>query len=375
MATSRSSHGVGTSPPIARAASGASIARAPWPIARKREQRHRPAEIAVIATARRLGQHVQPCGGERGVEERSERERVYLLGAWDDVAAVERHGRVSGGEQQCARRAPHVGPDDARARGRRGRCAKERPPRGARARIAAGGEAPLPSREPLRRMRRQRGEHGAIRVMRPDDRLRARRRAPRRRALAAQERAEHRALDRRGAAGGAHQHVAIGVAAMVHCLVTTFARGIEPLARDDERLVASTLHSKQRCAECAFANWNSGARDSIEGVAHRRWNRDPWARGIGIEREPRRRDAPAQHVALAMQRREDWRRRRRVVRSLARDHERRVDRGIERGGRLRPVVERDHARTGAQEPVARRRPRVRATSSRGGGARATRRRG
>ena len=49
-----------------------------FPIGRNRKQRQRPAEVAVVAAARRFGDGVEPRARERTVEQRGERVRVAL---------------------------------------------------------------------------------------------------------------------------------------------------------------------------------------------------------------------------------------------------------------------------------------------------------
>ena len=95
--------------------------------------RERPAEVPVIAAARRLGDGREPRGGDGRVQERGERVRIVERRRARDVAAVDRHGGVARGEHQRARRLSDVAPHDARQMAPRRVGPEERPPSRARA--------------------------------------------------------------------------------------------------------------------------------------------------------------------------------------------------------------------------------------------------
>src|SRR5687768_5847168 len=85
------------------------------PVERQWEERHRPAEVSAIATARGLGENAEPGGDEWTVEKRAERACIAKCGTAGDVAAVQRHSRVPNGQHCGARNAAEVRPYDASA--------------------------------------------------------------------------------------------------------------------------------------------------------------------------------------------------------------------------------------------------------------------
>lgn len=139
------------------------------PVMRDRKKAHRPAEVPSIATARRLGEGVQPRGRYRPIEESGQRVCIRESRAADGVTAIQGNERIPGLEHSSARRQSKVSPNHSREIVACALSAKERPPRSPSVQITAAAQCVPERHQPASCERRQHSARTAVGTMRPDE--------------------------------------------------------------------------------------------------------------------------------------------------------------------------------------------------------------
>src|SRR5687767_2165507 len=173
--------------------------------------------------------------------------RIAQLIAWDDVAAVEQHGRVARLQYRSSRRAAEIGPHHA---GRVKRCAlgaKDRPPAHLPTRgiIASRLQLASPRTEPAVRVRLETWQ-GTASVVRPDDVLRRRMELPRANCLASVKGSKQRAFET--SAWIARFNPDQLVVAVLRRRISLWLISIRRESYN-ERLIAAGLHSEKGTTE------------------------------------------------------------------------------------------------------------------------------
>src|SRR5258708_3862565 len=278
------------------------------------------------ATARRLRNGVEPCGGNGAVQQRGERQRVAFVVALDDIAAVQRHRTISPRQRRSSGRAAEVAQDAARPRRIGAPGPKQSPPCPSAAKIGAIEQPPSPRREPAR-CAGWKSTQGFVEVIVcPDDGGSPSLDLPRRDVVAAQEGTKQLALD-------------VTVASL------SLYRDQRPLnldSIDDERIVASALHAEDRAPEPAVAECGTASGESVEHAARVRRQQKQWTRGVMSQiAEIARAHGPLQLHLTTMY--ADHRIA--TVGATRRDERGRIYRGVERGRSLGPVLERAKCET------------------------------